>query len=102
MLYQLSYAHQNPCFQPPTFVRQEGLEPPSVGLEGRCSIHLSYCPVLRGTLISRARCASVKGKPRPGCRSYTTARMYIFSPIWHPILPIPAAAPTASRRSSAG
>ncbi len=28
-------------------VRQEGLEPPTLGLEGRCSIQLSYCRIDR-------------------------------------------------------
>ncbi len=39
-------------------VRQEGLEPPPLGLEGRCSIQLSYCRVAddpRFYLIERAR-----------------------------------------------
>ncbi len=27
--------------------RQEGLEPPTPGLEGPCSIQLSYCRVIR-------------------------------------------------------
>ena len=45
-------------------VRQEGLEPPSIGLEGRCSIHLSYCPVTRGNLISLKEAAYVKQNAR--------------------------------------
>ena len=39
-------------------VRQEGLEPPPLGLEGRCSIQLSYCrgaDDLRFYLIESAR-----------------------------------------------
>lgn len=58
MLYQLSYAHRDwkrrSIVRPalPDFVRQEGLEPPSIGLEGRCSIHLSYCPVAREPYIT--------------------------------------------------
>jgi hypothetical protein len=28
--------------------RQEGLEPPTYGLEGRCSIQLSYCRIRSG------------------------------------------------------
>ena len=35
-LYQLSYSHHN------LMARPEGLEPPTVGLEIRCSIPLSY------------------------------------------------------------
>ena len=71
MLYQLSYAHQtsDACLSAPSTpdrqsVRQEGLEPPSIGLEGRCSIHLSYCPVTRGNLISLNEAADVKQNAR--------------------------------------
>jgi hypothetical protein len=44
-LYQLSYVHQ--CSRPdvrrdPIVARPEGLEPSTLGLEGRCSIRLSY------------------------------------------------------------
>ena len=38
--------------------RQEGLEPPTPGLEGPCSIQLSYCRVIRNgprILARRAR-----------------------------------------------
>ena len=44
MLYQLSYTHQKLIrfSEAGTVARQEGLEPPTTGLEGRCSIQLSY------------------------------------------------------------
>lgn len=38
-LYQLSYAHHNDFFE---MARLAGLEPATLGLEGRCSIQLSY------------------------------------------------------------
>ena len=40
-LYRLSYTHHRIGIRP-SFARLEGLEPPTHGLEGRCSIHLSY------------------------------------------------------------
>lgn len=59
-------------------VRQEGLEPPPLGLEGRCSIQLSYCRVAdnpRFYLIERARgpitgprvILAVSGRLQTGC-----------------------------------
>jgi hypothetical protein len=36
-------------------VRQEGLEPPTLGLEGRCSIQLSYCRMNRSLHETRVR-----------------------------------------------
>ena len=41
MLYQLSYAHHIE-FSKTALARPEGVEPPARGLEGRCSIQLSY------------------------------------------------------------
>ena len=38
-------------------VRQEGLEPPTHGLEGRCSIRLSYCRIVYLT-VGRTRALS--------------------------------------------
>jgi hypothetical protein len=41
-LYQLSYAHHKNCFSNRKLARPAGLEPATLGLEGRCSIRLSY------------------------------------------------------------
>ncbi len=46
-LYQLSYVHQRLIGPDPRavtrfLVRPEGIEPSTLGLEGRCSIRLSY------------------------------------------------------------
>ena len=41
MLYQLSYVHHIQFFVSRS-ARPEGVEPPTRGLEGRCSIQLSY------------------------------------------------------------
>jgi hypothetical protein len=41
MLYQLSYVHRIQ-FLVSRSARPEGVEPPARGLEGRCSIQLSY------------------------------------------------------------
>ncbi|CAL1239872.1 protein of unknown function [Candidatus Methylocalor cossyra] len=40
VLYQLSYSHHGKRFT--TMARLAGLEPATLGLEGRCSIRLSY------------------------------------------------------------
>ena len=46
MLYQLSYIHRHTLGSPREtgleMARLEGIEPPTDGLEIRCSIHLSY------------------------------------------------------------
>ena len=41
-LYQLSYSHHKIIFRARILVRPAGLEPTTPGLEGRCSIRLSY------------------------------------------------------------
>ena len=39
-------SHKVACRRIGGNVRQEGLEPPTYGLEGRCSIQLSYCRIV--------------------------------------------------------
>ncbi len=57
-LYQLSYAHH--CIdpierphssRPPNLARPAGLEPATHGLEGRCSIRLSYGRTLANLVL---------------------------------------------------
>ena len=47
-LYQLSYSHHKIIFRARILVRPAGLEPTTPGLEGRCSIRLSYGHILAG------------------------------------------------------
>ena len=91
-LYQLSYARQCPLSPAgaPVMVRPAGLEPATAGLEGRCSIRLSYgrqTPA-RGaassmvgaegfeppTLCSQSRCATRLRHAPPDGLSVATAR----------------------------
>ena len=87
-LYQLSYArHRGPTklyrkvVLPAPLVRPEGLEPPTGGLEIRCSIQLSYGRKRAGemvgaegfeppTLCSQSRCATrLRHAPTRGHRT---------------------------------
>ena len=82
MLYQLSYAHHAILrfflFALTRDARQKGLEPLTDGLEGRCSIHLSYWRGLnRGEPIRTAdhllpKQARYQAAPRPVGRASLT------------------------------
>ena len=47
-LYRLSYTHRT---ERSTLARLEGLEPPTHGLEGRCSFRLSYRRVFQASRL---------------------------------------------------
>ena len=58
-LGQLRYIHHTGCYAP--MVRQEGLEPPTLCLEGRCSIQLSYWRKIGADEGNRTPLSSLEG-----------------------------------------
>ena len=61
-LYQLSYTHHYLFKCHPKMARPAGLEPATPGLEGRCSIRLSYGRIIPGILaLFRAEGGCPKG-----------------------------------------
>ncbi len=56
--------------------RQKGLEPLTHGLEGRCSVHLSYWRVLSGRADLNGRPPAPKAGALPGCATPRTLKRY--------------------------
>ena len=54
-LCQLSYVHHRPAEISPSLARPAGLEPATLGLEGRCSIRLSYGRIVAVSLHPSGR-----------------------------------------------
>ena len=70
-LYQLSYDHHRKKFQQ-EMARLAGLEPATLGLEGRCSIQLSY----------KRRVVGVEGfEPPTSCSQSRRATKLRYTPI---------------------
>jgi methylenetetrahydrofolate dehydrogenase (NADP+)/methenyltetrahydrofolate cyclohydrolase len=81
VLYQLSYIHHgtNPNRQ---LARPAGLEPATAGLEGRCSIRLSYGRSISLTSAARAGClVGVEGfEPPTSCSQSRRATRLRYTP----------------------
>jgi hypothetical protein len=99
-LYQLSYVHHRPTeinqttistnLRHPVMARPAGLEPATLGLEGRCSIRLSYgrmrCSSIAssewsGQRDSNPRPSAPKADALPDCAMPRHARLIVARPL---------------------